>query len=282
MYLSGSIAEFKSLLLVAEDLRANAIHFLAPDVVFILARNKEDYVYLKTGIIIGQSVMMPKTCYVNLHLYIKAAKRGFSIPDSPFYLEVISSLRIRPGQLSFNDAERLTLEVDLPVFPLKRDVDFKLESVIQSSYDLNAPYLRLSLPEVDELNRQMSRYKKRFAGKSSTGSDNALIPEGDQLIWYFMHEQQDVRIETDILLFATNPKYPHTFCYFSDRAFYLLRWLARITPVDDVIFLPRKDYCVLEGYLGSMTIKVRTRIKNDLPFLEEVMGNDMASDGIHG
>lgn len=264
MYLSGRIADFQGILMAAEDLRADAIHFISPNIIFVLAQNKQDYFYVKSTITVGQSVLVPKSSYRNMHLYLKGAKKGFSKPDSPFYLEALETVRFSSHQVAFNESDRLAMDVDIPALPLKKDVEFRMSETIQTSYDLQTPYLRLTHPNYKKLNQEMKKYKKRYAGKFQKSSDNAIRIEGEQLVLQSRHDDQHVRIETDIREFAVNQDYREISYPFSDRAFYLFMWLIRMSPAEEVIFLPRKDYCVIEGYLSNMVVKVRTMLKNDL------------------
>lgn len=264
MYLSGTIQDFKGVLMAAADLAAEAIHFIAPNIVFILARNKEDYVHLATNIYVGESVMIPKASYKNMDLYIKAAKHGFNKPDSPFYMEVITSALFLDGKILFNESNRLEIEVEIPSFLLKKDVEFKMEESVKSSYDLNNPYLRINYPNFRELNRQMKKYKKRYADKIKKSSDNTIRIEEEQLVLYHRHDEYDCRFETGITEFAINRKHQQATYSFSDRAFYLMYWFARIIPTEEVIFIPRNGYCLIEGHMSNMVAKVRTMLKNDL------------------
>lgn len=262
MYLSGSIDEIKKIIMVAEDLRADAIHFIAPNIVFILAKNKEDYVYLKASITVGQSMLVPKSSFQTMHIYLKSVKRGFHLKDSPFYMELISSVTFLSGHIRFNDSDRLKIEVTIRTFPLKKEVEFKVKETINVSFDTNAPYLRISYENLQLMHKDMMKYKKRYESVNST--DNAIRIEGDQLVLYFTYKEQRSRLETGIQAFGLNDEYPDINYFFSDKALYLIKWLMRIRKCENVMFIPRDGYSIVEGYLSNMVVKVRTTLKNDL------------------
>jgi hypothetical protein len=261
MYLTGSIKDLKNILILAEDLRATAIHFIAPNTVFILAKNKQDYIFAKTGLVIGYSMMLPESSYSNLLMYLKTLKRGFGNKESIFYQKYLTSFAMTTGKLLLDGSSQVLMEIEIPSYPLKKEVEFKMDDAIASTYDRNAPYLRFTSQHLKELQKQKAKFKKKYGSASTRSADNSIRIEDDQLVLYFFVNNQFARVETNIRNFSTNMKEAFSF---SDKALYLMCWLNNISYSEDVILLPRQEYCVMEGYHDEMTVKVRTSIKNDL------------------
>lgn len=264
MFLSGSVQEIRSVLLAASDLKAAAIHFISPNIIFILAGNKKDYVFARTTIIIGQSILVPQSSYANMHLYIKATKKAYNNPASPFYLESIGSVAFTPGQVSFNHSEHLTLEVDIPAYPLKKEVELKIKDSIQSSFDLESPFLSLPSKEADQIHSVLLKNKRRYFDKTAKSADNAIRLEKEQLVIYSRHDKKHLKMQPDISEYSISEPYQDMPYIFSDRSFYLFRWMAQTTPVNEFVFIPRDHYCIIEGYETGLSIKVRAGIRNDL------------------
>lgn len=257
LYISGSVKAIKSILMIAEDLRANAIHFIAPNVVFILAKNHKDYVYAKTSLTIGDSVLVPRGTYRNMHLYIKAARRGFKDEKSIFYEEKITGATYTSDKVYFNFSESLVIETELPSLPLRKRVEFKLEDTMTSSYDLATPYLRLSTVTFEELHSVLLNNKKKYRYQGSNSVDNTIRIQNNQLILSFTHSEQENNYIPENQMFAVQKDSEEIPFPFSDQAFYLLRWLSRATWIEEFILLPRATYCLTEGYNGDMVAKVR-------------------------
>lgn len=249
MYLSGSIKDLKNILVMANDLRASSIHLIAPNTVFILAKNKKDYIYVKTGLVIGYSMMMPKTTYLNLLTYIQASKQEVGNKHSIFYQKVLSSFVMTAGKLLLDGSSQVLMEVDFPSFPLKKEVEFKLDNSIISSYERNAPYLKMASENLKKLQKHKAKFKK--------STETSIRIEDDQLVLYFLENDQPARVETNIRHFSANGEDAFVF---SDKALYLMCWLNKVGYSEEVILLPRHEYCVWEGYNEEMTMKVRTDI----------------------
>jgi hypothetical protein len=98
---------------------------------------------------------------------------------------------------------------------------------------------------------------QKHKAKVKKSTDNTIRIEDDQLVLYFSVENQPTRVETYIRHFSVNGADSLTF---SDKALYLMCWLNKVTYSEEVILLPRQDYCVWEGYNEEMMIKVRTDI----------------------
>lgn len=264
MYLSGSIREIRNIIMAAADLHARSIHFISPDIVFIIGKNDRDYIFAHTALSIGQSVRIPRSSYMNMLLYIKAAKKSFHKIQSPFYLEVLHDVCFYPGHIRFNSSEDLELEVDIPAFTLKKQVEFALEDSMRTSFTQEAPSLRVTWEQACSIQKQLTQYKNRYLYKVKRSSDNAIRLEDGQLVLYFSHDETDSRIETGIRDVSINDAYSKQIFTFSDRAFYLLRRLTLTHPVQEIFFYPRDRYCILEGHSSHLMSKVRTDIKNDL------------------
>lgn len=264
MYLSGSINDFMEVFRTAEELKADSVHFISPNIVFVLAGNKQDYLYAHTNLLIGQSILVPKTSFANMRFYIENAKMGKRREGSIFYQEDISMVLFTPGKISFNESERLSMEVDITSFILKKDVEFKLEESIQSAYNTDAPYLRISQEDLKRLKLELSTYKKPFDNKAKNTSDNTIRIEEEQLVLYHKYKGLDIRIETGIRTFVANEKFPDMSYDFSDQALYVFYLMNKVIRMEEVVFLPRPNYCVIEGHLSNMVAKVRTMLKNDL------------------
>ena len=264
MHISGSLKEIFAVLIAAEDLKAEAVHFIAPDKVFILGRNKNDYFFAQTTITIGYTIVVPKVGLENMRSYIRVMRKDCRNKSSPHYGEDIQFVTFVTNQIVFNESDKLVLSINIPYFRLKQEVEEKILQTTYSSYQLETPYLRLPIEEVNYLASELRRYKKTYSLVKTT--DNCLrIDEDGVVSLHTTHlNGQTSRIETPIEHFARNKKFDTNIFTFTDKALYGIRWLARITPVDEVIFLPRQRYCLVEGYGGSMVAKVRTMLKNDL------------------
>ncbi|MED4068749.1 hypothetical protein [Priestia megaterium] len=265
LYLSGSIKEFRSILLAAKDLKAAAIHFLSPNVVFILAGNQKDYVYAQTTITIGQSIVIPKSSYQNMHLYIKATRKAYSNPTSPFYLETISSVLFTPGKVKFNHSDLLSIVADIPTFPLKKEVESKINDSIQSSFTVDTPFLNLPMAQASQIHSALLDNKRRYVDKARKSADNAIRIQGGQVLLFSKHDEKMLKMNTHISDYSTNQVFRNVSYTFTDKAFYLFRWLAQTSPIKEFTIIPRDQYCVIEGYDKDLRIKVRTGIRNDLP-----------------
>ncbi|PGQ88182.1 hypothetical protein COA18_04460 [Priestia megaterium] len=264
MYLSGSVKEFRSILLAAKDLNAAAIHFLSPNIVFILAGNKRDYVYATTTITVGQSILIPKSSYRNMHLYIKATKKAYSNPSSPFYLETISSVLFTPGKVKFNHSDLLTIVADLPSYPLKKEVESKIKDSIHSSFTLETPFLNLPMAQASRIHSVLLENKRRYIDKARKSADNAIRIEKGEVLLFSAHDEKKLTMRPGITEYSINNLFKHSSYTFSDKAFYLFRWMAQTSPVQEFTIIPRDQYCVIEGYNKDLRIKVRTGIRNDL------------------
>lgn len=264
MNLSGSIKEFISIFMAAEDLKAPAIHFISPNTIFILAENKKDYIYARTTVIIGQSLLIPRTSYNNMHLYIKASKKAYRNPDSPFYLQSLKNVSFIRGRVRFNQSDDLTIEIDIPSYPLKKEVEFKIQETIQSSFDLEAPFLNLPSEEADRIHSILLKNKRRYLDKTRKSADNAIRIENGQLILYSMHDGKEIKVKNNLAEYSISEPFKDIPYTFSDRSFYLFRWMAQTTPVNELVFIPRERCCIIEGYKDGLSIKVRTGIHNDL------------------
>lgn len=264
MHLVGSIAEIRGILQTAADLKADAIHFLAPNAVFILAQNKQDYVYVETDLLIGQSVLVPRTTYQNMKMYIRGAIVGVKFHESMFYDEKIETILFTSTGIYFNESERLKVEVDLINAPLKKDVEFRVRETMQTSAFDKLPLLRLPLSSFQFIKSEMAKYKKQFYGRRKKSSDNAIRIEDGQLVLYYHVDGERVRIETGLTDFFANDE-SKTYS-FSDRGMYLFLWLVRSTVCDEVAILPRDsmNYGIVEGHTMDMVVKVRTMLKNDI------------------
>jgi hypothetical protein len=264
LYLSGSINDFIGILRAAEELKANSVHFISPNIVFVLSGNKQDYLYAHTNLLIGQSILVPRSSFTNMRFYIENARMGKRREGSIFYQEEITMALFVPGKILFNESERLSMEVDIASLPLKKDVEFKLEESIQSSYNTDAPYLRVSEQDFKRLKSELSKHKKQFDDKPKNTSDNTIRIEEGHLVLYHKYREMEIRIETGIQTFAANEQFPDMSYSFSDQAVYLFYLMNRSQKVEEVVFLPRPNYCVIEGHLSNMVVKVRTMLKNDL------------------
>jgi hypothetical protein len=254
MYLSGSINDFIGILKAAENLQADSIHFIFPNILFVLANNKQDYLYAETNMYVGQSILVPRSSYKNMKIYIdKARKQGI-----PLYQRKITSLMLTPGKMILNEDEELTIEVDILTFPLKKEVEFKLKDSIQSGYNPDGPYLRVPQNDFKSLNRQLTKYKKQYDSERKKTSINTIRIEEGQLVLYHEYKEMNIRFETNIRTFVRNTEFPDMTYEFTDRCFYLSHWLSKNMILDEVVLLPRPDYCVIEGHMSNMVIKVRT------------------------
>lgn len=255
MYLSGSTSEFVQILKAADSLQADSIHFISPNIVFVLSNNKQDYFYIESNIYIGQSVVLPKSSYTNMKVYLgNARKKGIAL-----YERKITSVGFFPGEMILNEDRNLKIEVDIVSFPLKKEVEFKLKDSIKSGYHPYGPYLRLSQKDFRSLNTQLNKYKKQFDSDRKNTSINTIRIEEGQLVLYHQYKDMDIRFETGIRSFARNREYPDMEYQFTDRCFYLTYWLSKNKRLlDEIVFLPRPEYCVIEGYMSDMVIKVRT------------------------
>lgn len=247
MYLSGSIKDLKNILVMAEELKAKAIHFIAPNRVFILAKNKEDYIFVKTGLVIGYSIMMPQSSYANLLTYLKAPKKGFDNQNSIFYQKKLTSVVMTVGEILYDGSSPVLMEIEIPSYPLKKEVEIKLDETMTPAYERNAPYLKFASEDLEKLHKQREKFKK------TGSSDISIRIEDDQLVLY----SSEARVETDIRRFSANRQ--ETFSL-SDKLLYFMDWLNYISYAEEVVLLPREHYCVFEGYHGEMTIKVRTKL----------------------
>jgi len=265
LYLSGSIKEFRSILLAAKDLKAAVIHFLSPNIVFILAGNKKDYVHAQTTITIGQSIVIPKSSYHNMHLYIKATRKAYSNPASPFYLETISSVLFTPGKVKFNHSDLLSIVADIPTFPLKKEVESKIHDSIQSSFTMDTPFINLPMAQASQIHSVLLDNKRRYVDKARKSADNAIRIQGGQVLLFSKHDENMLKMNTHISEYSTNQVFRNVSYTFTDKAFYLFRWLAQTSPIREFTIIPRDQYCVIEGYNKDLRIKVRTGIRNDLP-----------------
>lgn len=162
----------------------------------------------------------------------------------------------------FNESERLTIEADIIAAPLKKDVEFKTKETLKSSLYEKMPILRIPKSSLEFIRSELTKYKKRSDGKIQKRSDNAIRVEDGQLVFYYHHDGERVRIETGLEYYFANDE-NHAYA-FSDRALYLFLWLARSTVCDEAVLLPRENYCLIEGHTSNMVIKVRTMLKNDI------------------
>lgn len=264
MHVAGSISEIRGILQTAADLKADAIHFLAPNTVFILSRNKQDYVYAKTGLLVGQSVLIPKTTYENMKMYIRSALMGVKFHESMLYDEKIETILFTSNGIYFNESERLKVEIDLISAPLKKDVEFRVKETIKTSLHEKLPILRIPMKSLQFIKSEIYKYKKMSPSSRRKSSDNAIRIEDGQLVLYYHLGGERIRIETGLEdFFANDPEKSYSF---SDRAMYLLLWLSRSNTCDEVIILPRENlgYGLMEGHNGDMAVKVRTMLKNDI------------------
>jgi len=265
LYLSGSTKEFRSILLAAKDLKAAAIHFLSPNIVFILAGNQKDYVYAQTTITVGQSILVPKSSYQNMHLYIKATKKAYSNPTSPFYLETINSVLFTPGKVKFNHSDLLSIVADIPTFPLKKEVESKINDSIQSSFTLDTPFINLPMAQASHIHSVLLDNKRRYFDKARKSADNAIRIQRGEVLLFSKHDDKELKMNTHISEYSTNQLFRNVSYTFSDKAFYLFRWMSQTSPIKEFTIIPRDHYCVIEGYDKDLRIKVRTGIRNDLP-----------------
>lgn len=254
MHLSGSINDFTGILKAADNIQAESIHFISPNIVFVLSNNKQDYLYVESNIYVGQSILVPKSSYTNMKIYIeKAKKQGILV-----YQRKINSLIFTDGKILLDEDEKTTIEVDIPTFPLKKEVEFKLKESIQSGYNPYGPYLRIPQKDFRSLNTQLTKYKKQYDSDRKNTSINTIRIEDNQLVLYHKYNNMDIRFESDVRQFARNLDFPDKTYEFTDRAFYIFFWLSKKMFLDEVVFLPRRDYCVIEGHMSNMVIKIRT------------------------
>jgi hypothetical protein len=254
MHLSGSVNDFTGILKAADNIKAEAIHFISPNIVFVLANNKQDYLYIESNIHIGQSILVPKSSYTNMKIYIdKAKKKGISE-----YQRKINSLVFTDGKILLDENEKFIIEVDIPTFPLKKEVEFKLKETIQSGYNPYGPYLRIAQKDFRSLNTQLTKYKKQYDSDRKITSTNTIRIEDNQLVLYHKYKDLDIRFESAIRQFARNLDFSDMSYDFTDRALYIFFWLSKKIYLDEIVFLPRPDYCVIEGHMSNMVIKVRT------------------------
>lgn len=260
--------ELRSILMAAADLKAEAIHFLSPNIVFILAGNQRDYIFVQSTLLISSSITVPRFCYTNIHIYLKAMKTAFRDRNSPFYMQPITFVEVNTGSIRFNRSDLLSISAEFISYPIKKEMEFKIIDSMEPSVSLEEPFLNLPVPEISKIHTTLMNHKARYANRTQKSADNVIRNEAGELFLYTRHKATTLRLGTKITNFSNSNIYPDTLYPFSDKSFYLFKWLALNTPVEELIIIPRKNYCILEGYQKSLCIKVRTDIRNDLGILK--------------
>jgi hypothetical protein len=257
LYLSGSVKAFKAVFLIAETMKAKAIHFITPNVIFIVAPNKEDYVYAKTSITVGESILLPQTSYRNMHLYLKAGRRGFKKEESLFYRKKLEGVTFTSEKIYFNYSESLAIETDIKSLLLRKKVEFKIEDTITSSYQLEAPYIRFSPELFEEINSELLKNKPKTPFKGINSVDNTIRVENKHLTFFFNKVNSSEKFTPKNQIFAIQDDSKNQIFSFNDHSVYFLRWLSRATHIEEYLLIPREHYCVTEGYHHNMVAKVR-------------------------
>ena len=245
-------------------MKAFGIHFISPNIVFIIGANGKDYIYTKSTISVGESLMIPRIGYRNMHLYMKGAKRGYRDPKSPFFREGLKGLTIIPGQMRFNQSTRLAIEADIPFYPLKKEVEFKLKEMIHSSFTFDAPFLNIPSREANRIHSILLENKRRYLDKTRKSEDNAIRKEGDSIVLYIKQNGKIRKLPTRISDYSIGEQFPDVPFIFSDKSLHLFRWLSSVSPCSELTIIPRDSYCLIEGHDKDLKIKVRTDIRNDL------------------
>lgn len=259
LYISGTIKEMSAVLHAARQLNAKSAYFISPGTVLIIGANEEDYAFIKSSLIIHRSVMIPASGLRNMKIYLN---NGVKQSKGHPYLDTFDTITFTPHAISFNDPTFGDWEVDNDFYKLRKRVEVKVKESIASAHNLDSPYLRLEAASFRKLEMELKHYKNRYL-KKQLASDNIVRTEKDQLVLYHRHDEHEVRLETGIKNFAENENHLGFPYSFSDLSIQLIRTLSKVTPVENILFLPRKGFCVVEGYLSDMVIKVRTSLKND-------------------
>lgn len=245
-------------------MKAFGIHFISPNIVFIIGANGEDYIYTRSALTIGESVLIPRTSYRNMHLYMKGAKRGYQNPKSPFFRESLQTLTIIPGQMRFNDTRRLAIEADIESIPIRKEVEFKLKESINSSCTLETPFLNIPSREANQIHSLLKKNKQRYQDKTRKSEDNAIRMENGSITLYIQRDGKVKKFPMKISEYSVGEQFPNVPFVFSDKSLYLFRWLSSVAPVEELTIIPRDSYCLIEGHDNELKIKVRTKIRNDL------------------
>ena len=263
MYLSGSMKEMRNILMAASDLKADGIHFLTPNRIFILAGNRRDYIFLETPLFIASSVYIPRSSYSNIHIYIKATRPAYRNTQSPFYKHAVSNLEVWSQGIRFDNSELLSIEAEFISVPIKKSVELKILDSMQSSFTLDTPFLAIPAEKISEIHAALATNKSRYINRTLKSEDNIIRFDGEQLTLFLSNNGKESSVPLDIPNFSYNELFTAKQYTFSDKAFYLFKWLSLTTPIDELLIIPRSDYCILEGYQDGMCIKVRTNIRND-------------------
>ena len=262
MYLSGSINEIKGVISVAKKLKAKAIHFIAPNLVFILGQKNDEYVYMQSSLEIRYSVIMSERNYLNLSIYLNQSQQQKKNLASPFYEVELMTVVVTSDGLMFNDDPKLTLSVPVIHKLLTDEVGLKISSSIRSSFSPEHAYLRMEQEAFKKVKRTLAKYKKKFSRRYRTNPLNVLTVQNKQLtiLTHDAKQNEEVELDTEIYEFMTNENFTQEYTV-TDIAIYLIEMATKNLFVEDIIFLQNNDYCIIEAHNEHMLIKVRTRFE---------------------
>ena len=179
-------------------------------------------------------------------------------------MQPITFVEVNSSSIRFNQSDMLSITAEFSSYPIKKEMEFKIMDSMKSSINLEAPFLSIPVHEMTKIHTVLLNHKAKYVNRTQKSEDNVIRNEAGELFLYTRHKENGLRLGTEITKFSNSNLFPKALYPFSDKSFYLFKWLALNTPVDELIVLPRRKYCILEGYEKKLCIKVRTDIRNDL------------------
>lgn len=217
----------------------------------MVGKNKEDYLFAKTGMTIEDSILLPKTSYENIDSYIQQARQKDGYKSITNLRN--ASIEITDHHIRLIGQEPYEIHVPTVYAMLKREVEERIQDTLFPSFEKNLPHLRMDTFSYQEVLTQI----KKGIGTSKKHMDPTgfFRLEDERLVWYFWQRGQLCRLETKVKYSANDIQFP---CPID--TLWLSRMLMRMTYIQDFVILPRKDYCLIEGYNGELITKVRMKI----------------------
>ena len=261
MHVSGSIREFQSLKVIQNYLQAHAVFFISPNVILMTGRNPKEYAFFKTGLMIESSFMVSNVQFRNMFLYMKQGEKR--LRNSPFTFEKVplATVIFKESSIRFVGSEDFTIEVPNAHSAVPKDFELKLDRYFLSSFDQDAPFLKIPFSGVCQFLAELKEHKPSFGSGRQSQVEIALFNRHNQLSMKAIRNREVIEFDTGVHQFNSNKTYSTLPFRLHEHTLRVLRTFTHMLVFDDVTILNTKEFSILEGNSNGLSFKIRTFLR---------------------